>query len=81
MKKVKFKESLADAFKPKKGWAKTFRLVRNFCITQVMCLVIAIVCSFGKYYTYAVLAILAEIFEWRFFSLSLRLRKYEEKDE
>lgn len=78
---MKATEKLKEAFKPKTGKAKTFRMARDFCVLQVVCCIIAVYCSFNSLWTYSALAVLVELFEWRFFSLSLRLRRYEEKDE
>lgn len=74
-------DKVKEVFKPKTGKAKTIRMARNFCAFELTCCVIAVYCSLNSYWTYTALAILAELFEWRFFSLSLRLRRYEEKTE
>jgi hypothetical protein len=75
------KEKVKDAFKPKTGKAKTMRMARDFCVLEVLCCILAVYFSVKGAWTYTALAIIAEFFEWRFFSLSLRLRRYEERDE
>lgn len=74
-------DKLKGAFKPKTGKAKTIRMARDFCAFQIVCCIVAVYCSLNSYWTISALAILTELFEWRFFSLSLRLRRYEEKGE
>lgn len=75
------KERFRNAFKPKTGKAKTMRIARDFCVLEAVCCILAVYFSIKGLWTYTALAILTEFFEWRFFSLSLRLRRYEEKDE
>ena len=78
---MKVREGFAKAFSPRKGRAKTVSMARDFCVLQAVCCIAAVVFASRLYWTYAMLAVLVQLFEWRFFSLSLRLRRYEEKGE
>lgn len=81
MSKKNIKEAISSVFAPPTPKEKTTRMARNFCITQILFLAVCIYAAVLRYVTVCALCILAEYFEWRFFSLSIRLRRYDEEIE
>lgn len=75
------KKMAGNLFRPRSPKEKTMRKAVDFCVMQI---VLVVLCAIGikmRWTTLQMLCILAEIFEWRFFSISLRLRRYEEETE
>ena len=78
---IKLDKMFNDLRKTRIGKNKTFRMARDFCALQVVLMGICIYCVFNRLVEIAMLCILVEFLEWRFFSLSMRLRRGEEERE
>lgn len=75
------RQGTGKLFRPRSPKERTVRKAVDFCVVQVALLIFCIFGMTQRWTTLQMLCILAELFEWRFFSLSIRLRRYEEETE
>lgn len=78
---IKIDKAIQDLKKTRIGKNKTFRMARDFCALQAVLAGVSIYCIFSRFLELAMFCFIVQFLEWRFFSLSMRLRRGEEDRE